>query len=741
MNEKKDQVELFGYVEEIIYRNEDNGYCVCMVDCQGEPVTMVGTIPCLYEGEGITGIGEWGSHPVFGEQFRIWTYERTSPKEAGAILHFLQSGALPGVGPATAQKLVERFGKDTLDVMINDPQLLTQIKGMTLKKARQLQGMLTEQRAMQRTMEFCANAGIPSYIAVSLYQEWEDRAIDMLTENPYRLCGHAIAMEFEQVQAIAQTIGGTDCSKQYRIYEIEAAVFHVLRHNQRSGHTFLPYDFVVSSVSDMLQLSGEESFGVVEKMCENGDLIHTQVEGTDALYLPYLFEAELYIATKLSQLCGNTMACALTEEMFGHLEEEFSIKYEELQKEAIRGAMSKGVFVLTGGPGTGKTTIIRAIIQLCRQMGEKVLLAAPTGRAAKRMGELCGDEAKTIHRLLKMEYSRGPFPRFAKNEKSPLKGDVIIVDECSMVDTLLFESLLRAIRPGSRLILVGDANQLPSIGAGNVLREIIESECMDSVELTEIYRQAKESLIVVNAHLINRGDYPDLEVKTSDFFFLHCPKEEEVEKLLVSLCRDRLPRAYPHLSPSCIQVIAPTKKGVAGTINLNRVLQETLNPPHPQKPQLIFRDTIFRLGDKVMQMRNNYTIEWSKEDDVGCGMFNGDVGEIIQVNPQSQTLVVAFDDRRVEYAQSMLSELDLAYAITIHKSQGSEFPVVLLPLLGGGRNFLTRSLLYTAVTRAQEMVIVVGKMETVYNMVNNNRQSSRFCGLKALIRQEIMEGA
>lgn len=735
MDQREDWIELDGMVEEIKYTNEENGYTICVVEVEDERVVFVGTMPFLCLGEQISATGHFVTHKTYGEQFKVEFYEKTLPQGRAAIMKFLSSGSIHGIGKAMAAKIVARFGEETLDVIEYDWHRLEEIRGISPAKSEAIHQAFVEQYALSSIIEFLIHYDITPMEAIVIYNEYGADTITLVRENPYILCSEPVALSFERADALAREL----LPQNLKTFRCDAGLRHILRHNWSNGHAFIPRDTLLEVAQRLLGESGEYLEGRLDALLEEGELICYEGGGMEAIYLPAMFTAEFSIAEKLGLLDRFGAPETCSEKDIDQLEASFGITYEDLQRRAILTAMERGVFVLTGGPGTGKTTVIRAILQLLADRRKRVLLAAPTGRAAKRMSEVTGQDAKTIHRLLQVDYSAHQ-QRFIKNERNPLKADCVIVDECSMIDIPLMDALLRAIRVGCKLILVGDCDQLPAIGAGNVLRDIITSDCVNTVELTEIYRQARESLIVVNAHSINRGEPPELRVKNNDFFFLSCPELTDVAPLLISLCRDRLPRAYGIDGVRDIQVISPTRKKEGGTVYLNKMLQDTLNPPHSSKKELPFRDGLFRQGDKVMQVKNNYQLEWTdSEEQQGTGVFNGDVGEVTDIDLDSRCLTVRFDDRLVTYPYELLVELELAYVITVHKSQGSEFPIVIFVAADAGPRLSTRSLLYTAVTRARTMAILVGKEASVLRMVDNDRQTNRYSSLCTLLQQTILE--
>lgn len=732
--EETELLELQGTVQDIKFTNEENGYTICTVCVEDEMVTFVGIMPFLAVGEEICAQGDFVVHKTYGEQFRVESYEKTLPQTAEAIALFLKSKAIRGVGEKTAARLVKTFGEETLDVIEQDYKQLTRVSGISPQKAKEIHDAFMEQIAISSIIEFLLQFDITPAEAVLIYQQLGDDTIEEIQRNPYVLCDENIGLVFERADGIARKL----MSKNLRQFRCRAGVKHVIRHNYGNGHSFIPRDLLEEVSNRLLREEQDYVCNQVEEMLGEGELVCYQGGGYEAIYLPGMFLSELSIAEKLHLLDQFGSPIQNTDEEIDAIQQEFGIEYEHEQRRAIRYAMERGVFVLTGGPGTGKTTVIRAILQLLQKNRQKVVLAAPTGRAAKRMSEVTGEKATTIHRLLQVDFA-GNIQRFVKNEKNPIKADCVIVDECSMVDIPLMDALLKAVRVGCKVILVGDSDQLPSIGPGNVLRDIIQSDCITTIHLTEIFRQAKESLIVVNAHSINSGELPELRVKNNDFFFLPCENLEDIAPLLISLCRDRLPKAYQLHSIRDIQAISPTRKKEGGTVYLNKMLQDTLNPPSSQKNELVFRDGVFRVGDKVMQVRNNYQMEWEDTDgEKGTGVFNGDIGEVTAVDPMNRLVYVLFDDKKVCYGYEQLRELELAYVLTVHKSQGSEFPLVIFVAVEGGERLTTRSLLYTAITRAKSMAILVGRERAIMRMVENNRQTKRYSSLSAMLGDVVM---
>lgn len=734
-HERDDMPELSGIVEHIVYRNEENSYTVCEIAAEGESgeelVTAVGILPYLAVGEGIRARGSWEVHPVHGRQFRIDVFEKQLPENEAAILKYLSSRTIKGIGPVTAKRIVEKYGTDAFEVIENHPEWLADIPGISKKKADEISDEFKKQFGMRAVMMFCRDFFGPA-TAVKVFKRFGGSAVDVIRENPYVLCEQLSGISFETCDKIAKSLG----MEQDSPARVRAGVRYVLRyHASQSGHVYLPEDKLIEVSAAMLGVGENAAERGLEALIEDGLAIRFPIDGRDAIYLKAYYEAEKYIAAKLDllrKLCERLPEQDV-DRFVAQIEYETGMTYAREQKRAISAALRGGVMILTGGPGTGKTTVIHALLTIFDRMGLQVALTAPTGRAAKRMSEATGREASTIHRLLEMEYTEGEEPRFGRCDTALLDQNVIIVDEVSMVDTLLMQALLRAVKPGARLILIGDSDQLPSVGAGNVLCDLIESGIFETVKLTEVFRQARESMIVQNAHAINCGDYPRLDVKDGDFFFLSRPNDRQIVATIVDLWVNRLPRSYGEQIRGQIQVITPTHKGAAGTVCLNAALQEALNPPSPRKKEKKRKDVIFREGDRVMQIRNNYDIEWERNGEAGRGIFNGDIGVIRSIDSAAEQVTVVFDERRAVYEFSLLDELEHAYAITVHKSQGSEYPVVIIPSFAYAPRLLTRNLLYTAVTRAQEKVILVGSKEVVCEMVDNDRQDRRYTGLVAMI--------
>ena len=722
---------LEGTVEQIIYSNEENGYTVCDMSTEDDVVTVCGIMPMLNEGDTLCVYGKWVHNAKYGRQFSVEQYERVMPADTASILRYLSSRAIKGIGPKTAAKIVEAFGEDSFDVIENHPEWLADsIKGISLKMAMAASESFKEQAGIRSAMMFFRDY-FGAATTVRIYKKWGSASVDVAKKNPYRLCNEIEGIGFERADALAVGIG----MQNDNFDRIMSGLYYVLQRNAaQSGHICLPRQKLCESASELL--------GVDVEVCDKGISELLRIErfkylldndGLQLIYTKRDYDDEKYIANKLVLLDKTCAAVDLRDiDRFIEGEERRSgIKYAFLQKEAIRDALRYGVMILTGGPGTGKTTVVRALMRIFESMDLAIALCAPTGRAAKRLSEATSCEAKTIHRLLEMGYESDGALTFKRDEFDLLDEDVIIVDEASMVDNMLMSALLKSIKAGARIIIIGDSDQLPSVGAGNVLRDIIESERFATVCLTEIFRQAEESLIIRNAHAINRGNMPDLTVKDNDFFYLRRSDDRQIAMTVTELCRDRLPKAYGDIAKNGLQVICASRKGEAGTENLNIILQNALNPAHRAKREYRFRERVFREGDRVMQTRNNYDICWERTVDGkdGNGIFNGDIGTIISIEASEGYMEMVFDDRKVLYDISMLDDIEHAYAITVHKSQGSEYPIVVMPMCSAAYMLHTRNLLYTAVTRAQKMVVLVGREDIISEMVNNNHQTLRYTGL------------
>lgn len=730
-------IRLTGSVEKVIYSNEENGYAVCDLGTDDDDlVTITGIMPYVADGDQLTVWGEWKHNPKYGRQFCVTQYEKSLPANAVAILRYLSSGAIKGVGKKTAQKIVDEFGDETLDVLENHPDWLSDIPGMSVKKAKQISEDFRAKAGIRTAMLFFREF-FGAALTIRIYKRWGAAAVDIAKKDPYRLCDEVEGIGFEKADRMAMKLGLDKDSRS----RLASGILYVLSSNStQNGHVCMPEKRLKDEATALLGTGREQTELALDSLVEQKKVKTAMYGGITYIYDRYSYDCERFIATKLAlldKLCPAVDAGDIRL-FIENQERKNGFAYAAAQRQAIADALESGVLLLTGGPGTGKTTVVKALLGIFQSMDLKVALTAPTGRAAKRLSESTSCEAKTLHRLLEYDYSEGDGKlAFRRNQTDLLDEHVIIVDEASMVDNALMAALLRAIKPGARLIIIGDADQLPSVGAGNILQDLLESGRFSTVRLNEIFRQAKQSLIVTNAHMINKGEMPRLDVKDNDFFFLPRATDREIALTVTDLCRNRLPRTYGELAVNGTQVISPSRKGEAGTENLNIMLQQSLNPAVIGKKEYKFREIVFREGDRVMQVKNNYEVEWCREDDrVGTGIFNGDIGIIKKIDLSGEQMEIIFDDRHVMYDFSMLDELDHAYAITVHKSQGCEYPIVIIPLYGAPLVLLTRKLFYTAVTRAQRMVILVGRAEIAAKMVANDRQSERHTGLRYLLLEE-----
>jgi len=722
-------VRLDGSIETVIYSNEDNGYAICDFGTDDdELVTIVGTLPYVSEGDVLAVYGHWVHNPKYGRQFRVDEYEKKLPADSGAILRYLSSRAVKGIGPKTAKKIVDEFGEDTFDVLENHPDWLARLPGITQKKAEAICEEFKAQSGIRSAMIFFRDWFGPA-LTMRIYKKWGSAAVDVAKANPYRLCDEIYGIGFERTDKMAEQLGIARDSKE----RIMSGVHYVIRYNEmQNGHVCLPREKLAASCGTLLGVDVALADEAVSALLKSGQIKYTAVDDVQYIYSEASYDSEKYIASKLvfaDKLCPSVNFEDI-ERFIMKEEKACGIEYATLQKRAIELALKNGVMILTGGPGTGKTTVVRALLDIFSSMGMKIALTAPTGRAAKRLSESTLHEAKTIHRMLEMSYESDNEAVFNRDENNCLDENVIIVDEASMIDNSLMASLLKAVKPGARIIIIGDADQLPSVGAGNVLRDLVDSQRFATVRLNEIFRQAQKSLIVTNAHAINDGRLPQLTVKDNDFFFLRRGSDADIAATIVDLWKNRLPKSYGAETVNNIQVISPSRKGEAGTDNLNEVLQASLNPPSRAKKEYKFREKVFREGDRVMQVRNNYDIEWEKPDGTGFGIFNGDIGTVKLIDYADQCMEISFDDKLARYDFTLLDEIEHAYAVTVHKSQGSEYPIVVIPMYGAPPMLRTRNLLYTAVTRARSMVILVGREDIIEDMVGNNRQSMRYTGLR-----------
>ncbi len=730
---------LCGSVDRVVYQNEENGYAICSFGTdEGDLITIVGTIPYVTEGERLSVIGTWVHNAKYGRQFKVNSYEKELPADTDSMIRYLASGTIKGIGAKRAIKIVEEFGEDTFDVIENHPEWLARISGITKKTAFEISENFKAEAGMRSVMIFFREFFGPATI-VKIYKQWGSEAVTVAKKNPYLLCDCIDGIGFEKADAMAAKLLA-DPNSDGRVM---SGMQYLLTHNAaQNGHVCLPKEKLIEGTSKMLGVSAERAEEGLRLLLSAGRVKYSVFDGVTYIYEKSAYSAEVFIAEKLTAIDGTCPKMNVSDiERFIMKEEAAGgIRYAARQREAISSALENGVMILTGGPGTGKTTVIKALIGIFESMNMKVALAAPTGRAAKRMSESTMCEAKTIHRLLEMEYSEGENAIFLRDEKNFLDENVIVIDEASMIDSALAAALLRAIKPGARLIFIGDADQLPSVGAGNVLRDIIASDRFATVRLDVIFRQAEKSLIVTNSHTINEGRCPNLGVKDNDFFFLARETDREIAATIADLCKNRLPRTYGADTVFRIQVISPSRRGEAGTDNLNIILQETLNPKDEKKREYKFRERVFREGDRVMQTKNDYDIEWESSDGgrSGHGVFNGDIGTIKRISVTEQCMEIMFDDHRVMYDFTALENLEHAYAITVHKSQGSEYPIVIIPMYSCSQVLMTRNLLYTAVTRAEKMVILVGREEYVRKMVENNRQTLRYTGLAKRLRKSEM---
>lgn len=726
---------LQGTVTGIIYQNHENGYAVLRMDCAGQTVTVVGIIPLAVSGERLVVTGRWINNASYGRQFEAEFLERLMPETTPEILSYLSSRTVKGIGPKLAARMVERFGSETLAIMEREPERLAEVPGITLSKAKKISGAFRQQTGMRRLIEFLSLHHLPAELAVRLYRLWGDESMDIIYSDPYCLTEPGLDADFGLVDRFAIELGvSADDPKR-----VEAGLIFELRYNETGGHVFLPENKLVTATAALLTVDSEIVQQGVERLNEMGQIVKDNLANIDIVYVPELYEDEMYVQNRLKAMSRITLEQPDDlDAMIRKAEKRGEIQYSQQQRQAVMTAAVSKLLIVTGGPGTGKTTILRGVLDLYDQMGLAVLLAAPTGRAAKRLSEVTGEDASTIHRLLdcQIDPATGQMV-FTRDESNPLKAHAVIVDETSMVDLSLMASLLRAIPPKSRLILVGDPDQLPPVGPGFPLSDMIRSGQIPAVRLTEIFRQAQKSLIVMNAHSVNTGVQPNLHCTTSDFFYMHRRSDEAVAGTICELCKTRLPKNMG-IRPEDIQVLSPTRKGPTGTMNLNLLLQAELNPPCSHKKEKKWGESCFREGDRVMQIRNNYDILWKKTDgtQAGMGIFNGDIGVIQEIDLNMEVMTIAFDDRVAEYDFDMLRELELAYAMTVHKSQGSEYQAVILAAWSCAPNLMTRNILYTAITRARKMLVIVGREEMIYAMTENQRKSRRYSGLKLRLQQE-----
>ena len=733
--DRQDEQMLRGTVQSVVFQNPENGYTVLrLCEESGELITVVGTIPMTVVGERLVIMGHWGSHASHGRQFEAEFLERLMPENSREILAYLSSRAVKGIGAKTAEKIVALFGASSLDVIENEPDQLTQIPGISAKKAQEISESFRRQAGIRRLIEFLTLHHLPAELAVRLYRVYGELAVDALRDDPYLLTDAYFGADFSAVDAFALELD-LEADDERRV---EAGILFELSYNLTNGHTFIPMQKLCAATAALLNLEQETIEAGMSRLHEQQRLVLDTVAGLTACYLPELYEAETYVTMRILQMaCEQISAPSNLEKILDDISRAHTIHYADLQLDAIRSVATSRLLIVTGGPGTGKTTVMTGILDLFDALKLKTQLAAPTGRAAKRLSEVTGREASTIHRLLEAQFDpETGAMAFFHDEDEPLKAEAMIVDEASMIDLQLMASLLRALKPGCRLILVGDPDQLPSVGAGNLFSDLIRSGVAQTVKLTQIFRQAQESLIVMNAHAVNAGQMPVLTVKNRDFFFMRRQSPESVVQTIQELCRKRLPENMG-IPVSEIQVLSPSRKQPTGTKALNLALQATLNPPAEGKREKRFGDFSFREGDRVMQIRNNYDILWKKADGFGSGtgIFNGDIGKILSIDFAEEQLAIQFDDRIAQYGFDMLRELELAYAMTVHKSQGSEYRAVILSAFSGSSLLLTRSILYTAITRARELFIIVGREEVIAAMTQNDRQQRRYSALKLRLEQ------
>ena len=734
-NQKVDiSVELSGSVEDVIYKNADNGYTVINLGCDEGLIAVVGNLGDVNEGERLSLRGGWITSPKYGRQFKAAMCERSMPETESEISAYLGSGVIKGLGPAIAKKIVKQFGTEALDIIDNDCMQLTVIKGITSDKALYISNEYHKITGVNEVIKFLGEYNFGPAHAISVWSAFEHDSIKQIKTNPYILCTSGIDIDFRSVDRMAADLG-FDAENSDRV---RAGIVYVLHENANAGHTCLPTEKLRESVCDNLGIERRQFESCLDDCEEKDWVVRITLGKREFVYLPEYYLAETYIAKKLAFMLRTSAQYEkdYSDEIRG-VEFSENIQYEDLQRAAISACLTGSVFILTGGPGTGKTTTLNGVIKILKAQKKRILLCAPTGRAAKRMSDLTGEPARTIHRLLEVDFNAKGELKFKRNETNPLPADVVIADEMSMVDALLMCSLVRAIKPTSKFIMVGDSNQLPSVGAGNVLKDLIASHYIPSVELKEIFRQAAQSLIVTNAHRIVNGEFPVLDDRQNDFFFMNKSLESDIAGLAIQLAKQRLPDTYGFSPIDDIQVLCPTKMGMAGTKELNKQLQSALNPPSQNKAELKFFDVIFRTGDKVMQTKNDYDVLWTKNNEKGSGIFNGDIGIIRSVDRFSQNVTIDFEGRVAIYTSEMLRRLEHAYAITIHKSQGSEYDAVIIPITAFTHNLLYRNLLYTGVTRAKKMIIVIGTKELVKTMVDNNRKMLRYSLLRPLLEKEM----
>ena len=728
---------LQGTIAAVVFQNYDNGYSVLRLSLEGgQTVTVVGTIPLPSIGERLMVTGKWATHSNYGRQFEAEFLERLMPQTTAEITAYLSGRVIKGIGPRMAARIVSQFGDQTLLIMERESHRLSEVSGISEKRAQQIGEEFRLQVGMRHLMEFFALHHLPAELAVKTYKRYGETTVELLYDDPYLLTEEGLDAPFGAVDRFAIELGiaGDDRRR------VEAGLFFELRYNLSAGHSFLPQEKLIAATAMLLSVDNQTVEERLERLVSVQRLIRQTLAGITVIYLSELYRAEVHCCRRL--LAASEASFPPPKNLSKKLQlaaQSSGITYSPQQEQAIRDAAGSGILLITGGPGTGKTTILKGVLSLYEQMGLRCVLAAPTGRAAKRLSEVTGHDASTIHRLLEagIDPTTGELC-FNKDEDDPLEADAVIVDEMSMVDIRLLSSLLLAVPDRARLILVGDPDQLPPVGPGFPFSDMLRSDMLPSVWLTEIFRQARESLIVMNAHRVNQGQMPELRNVKKDFFFLPCRSEDEVASTIQGLCATRLPKNMG-ITPNQIQVLSPTKKGAAGTVNLNSILQASLNPQNPDKKERVWGEFTFREGDRVMQIRNNYDILWKKQDGsaIGSGVFNGDVGIIQAVDPAQEMLTVLFDDRVVEYDFTQLGELEPAYAMTVHKSQGSEYRAVILSAWNSSSYLLNRSILYTAITRAQEILIIVGREDTVAAMVNNAKTGRRYTGLKLRLQGKV----